>query len=84
MAKAWFLVHEVEVVMQTLTVVGNQIRLAGLIVVPRLVSRAGFHGRENADQSRPFAPTGQNLFHPVFLAEVPLANELDLDSGFRG
>ena len=82
MAQAQFLVHEVEVVMQALAVIRHQVRLAGLLVVPRLVGRAGFHGRENADQPRLLTAPGQNLFHPVFLAEVPLADELDLDSRF--
>src|ERR1700742_959849 len=31
-----------------------------------------FHGRENADQPPLLPPTGQNLFHTVFLPEVPL------------
>ena len=82
MAQPQILVHEVEVVMQALAVIRYQIRLAGLLVVPRLVGRAGLHGRENADQPRLLTPAGQNLFHPVFLPEVPLADELDLDSRF--
>jgi hypothetical protein len=76
-------VQEVEVVMQALAVIRNQIRLAGLLIVPWLVRGAGLHGGENAHQPRLLAPTGQNLFHPVFLPEVPLADELDLDAGFR-
>jgi hypothetical protein len=80
MAQAQILVHEVEVVMQALAVIRNQKRLACLLVVPWLVGRAGLHGRENAHQPCLLTPTGQNLFHPVFLPEVPLADELDLDS----
>ena len=80
MAESQILVHEVEVVMQALAVIRNQIRLARLLVVPGLVGRAGLHGGENADQPRLLTPSGQNLFHPVFLPEVPLADELDLDA----
>jgi hypothetical protein len=67
---------------QALAITGNQICLAGLFVVPRLVGRAGFHRGEYADQPGLLTTAGQNLFHPVFFPEVPLANELDLDSRF--
>ena len=80
LAETQFLVHEVEVVMQTLPVIRNQICLAGLFVVSWLIRRAGLHGRENADQPRLLPATGQNLFHPVFLPEIPFADELDFDS----
>jgi hypothetical protein len=50
--------------------------------VPRLVGRAGFHRRENAHQARLLASFRDDVFDPVFLAEVPLADELDLDSRF--
>ena len=82
MAQAQIFVHEVEVIVQTLAIFRNQIGLAGLLVVPWLVGRAGFHGGENADQPRLLTPAGQNLLHPVFLPEVPFADELDLDSCF--
>ena len=82
MAQAQFLIHEVKVVMQTLAIVGNQICFAGLFVVPWLIGRAGLHGRENADQPTLLTPAGQNLFHPVFLPEIPLADELDLNASF--
>jgi hypothetical protein len=49
-----------------------------LLVVPWLVGRAGFHGRENADQPRLLIPAGQNLFHPVFLTEIRPADELEV------
>jgi hypothetical protein len=82
MAQAQILVHEVEIVMQTLAVIWYQKCLAGLLVVPWLVGRARLHGGENADQPCLLAPAGQNLFCPVFFSEVPLADELDFDSGF--
>src|SRR3982750_4564392 len=81
--EAQIFIHKVEVVMQALAVIRNQIRLACLLVVPGLVCRAGLHGGENAHQPRLLTPSRENFFHPVFLPEVPLADELDLDTGFR-
>ncbi len=70
--------------MQTLAVVRNQISLACLLVVPWLVGRAWFHRRENADQTgRVRGALRQNLFYAVFFAEVPLADEFDLNARFR-
>ena len=82
MAQAQVLVHEIEIIVQALAVIGNQVCLTCLLVVPWLVRRARLHGGKNAHQSRLLAPTGQNLVHPVFLPEVPLADEFDLDTGF--
>ena len=45
-------VDEIEVVVQALAVVRQQIGLAGVLVVPRLVGRAGFHRRQDAYQPR--------------------------------
>jgi hypothetical protein len=69
--------------MQALALVWPQIVLSGLFVVPRLVSRARLHGREDAHQPGMLPAFGQDLFYPVFLAHIPLAQELDLDSVFR-
>jgi hypothetical protein len=69
--------------MQAFAVVGNQICFAGLLVVPRFVGRAGFHRREDAHQTRLLASLRDDVFHPVFLAEVPFANELDFDPRLR-
>ena len=66
--------------MQTLAVVGPQVGLAGLLVVPGFIGRAGLHGRQNAYQSRVFPAPGQDFLHAVLFAEVPLADELDLDA----
>ena len=70
--------------MPAFAVVGLQKRLARLLVVPRLVGRARFHGREDADQTGVIATPGQYFLHPIFLAEVPFADELDLHVGFAG
>ena len=83
MAQAELLVHEIELVMQTLAVIGKQIRLSGLFVVPRLVGGAGLHRREDAHQPHLLPSFRQRLLHPIFLAEVPLADKLDLDASLR-
>jgi hypothetical protein len=82
MAQARFFVHEVEVIVQALAIIWNQICPGRLLVVPWLVGRAGLHGGENANQPGLLTPAGQDLFHPVFLPEVPLADELDFDARF--
>ena len=81
-AEAQFLVDEIEVVMQALAVIGNQICLPGLFVVPWLVGRTGLHGRENTDESGLLTPSGEDLFYPIFPPEIPLADEFDLDTAF--
>jgi hypothetical protein len=77
-----FLVHEIEIIVQALAVIGHQVRLAGLLVVPWLVSRAGLHRREDAYQSSMLSAFGQDLFDPVFFPEVSLADELDFQARF--
>ncbi len=47
--------------------------------MPRLVGRTRLHRRQDTDQSRSLPALGQDLFDPVFLAYVPLPQELDLD-----
>src|ERR1017187_4504071 len=83
MAEAEFFVHEVEVIMQTLAVVRNQIRLASLLVVPGLVCRAGLHGGENTHQSRMLSSLCQYCFREIFFPNVPLADELGLYACLR-
>jgi len=67
--------------MQALAVVGLEEGSACLFVVPRLIGRAGLHGREDMHQPRLLTATGQHLLDPVFLAEVALADVVDLQSG---
>src|SRR5581483_4424270 len=82
MAQTQIFVQEVEIIMQAFAVIRNQICLAGLLVRPWLVGRAGLHRRENADQPGILAAFLQKFSDSLFLAEVPLADELDLDSRF--
>ena len=51
--------------------------------MPRLVGGAGLHRAEDAHQPRMLASPRDDVFHPVFLPEVPFAHELDFDAGFR-
>ncbi len=82
-AQAELFVHEIEVVMQAFAVIRHEVRFAGLFVVPWLVRRTGLHRREDAHQAGTFASLRDDLFHPVFLPEVPFTYELDLDARFR-
>ena len=75
-----FFVDEVEVIVQAFAVVGNQVSLSGLFVVPWLVCRAGLHRREDAHQSRVLSAFLQQFLHPVLFAEVPLADEFDFNT----
>ena len=64
--------------MQALAVVGAQIGLARLFVMPGLIAATRLHGRKDMDQARMRAALAQNLLHPLFLAEaLGAANELD-------
>ena len=83
MTQAEFFAHEVEVVVQTLAVIRKQIRLAGLLVVPRLVGGAWLDRREDAHQPSLLPLFRQDLLHTIFLPEVALADELDLDASVR-
>jgi hypothetical protein len=78
--QAQLLVDEIEVVMQTLAVIRPQEGLARLLVVPRLIADAGFQGRENADQAGVVPALAEDLLNAVFFAEVPFADELDLQA----
>ena len=82
-AQAQSFVHEIEIVMQAFAVIRHQVRLAGLLVVPWLVRRTGLHRREDAHQTRLLASLCDDLFHPIFLPEVPFADELDFDASLR-
>ena len=77
-------VDEVEVVVQALPVLVPEEGLAGRLVVPGLVGRAGLHGREDMDQSGMTSALFQDLLNPVFLADVAVAEELDGQPVVRG
>ena len=79
-AQAQFCVDEVKVVLQARAVIGPQEGLAAMLVLPGLVASIRFQGREDADQAGVMPALVQVFLHPVFLAEVPFADEHDLQA----
>jgi hypothetical protein len=72
-AEAEFFIHEVKIIVKTLAVIGDKVRLAALFVVPRLVGRTRLHRRENADKPRMIASFRQQLLCAIFLPDAPRA-----------
>jgi len=78
-AQAELLIDEVEVVVQTFAVFVAQRGFAGHLVMPGCEGGAGFHRREDVDQTGVVAPRVQDRADAVFLAEgVGRADKLDL------
>src|SRR5436853_1683456 len=78
-------VNEVEVVVNTLAGVVAEKRLAGDLVVPRLVRHARFHGGEDVNQTWMTTSLGDDLLDPILFTEaLDLPNELDGHSGGGG
>jgi len=77
-------VDEIKVVMQALAVVGPQQGLPTFLVVPRLVGGTRFHGREDANQAGVMASLREDFLHPIFFAEVPFADEHNLQAVLGG
>ena len=69
-AKAEFLVDEVEVVVQALGVFVTKLRMAGLFVVSRHECTARFHGREDMHEAWMVSPLLEDLLNAVLLAEI--------------
>src|SRR5215470_4522050 len=80
---AQFGVDEVEVIMQAFTGRRAQERAMGLLAVPRLVSGAGFHRRDDMHQAGMVAARGQHLGNHVLLADLAVGNVLDANAGTR-
>ena len=53
----------------------------GLLAVPGLVGRAGFHRRDDMHQTGMIAPPGQHFGNHVLLADVAIGNVLDGKAG---
>ena len=81
-AQPQFLVEAIEIVVQASAVVRQQICLPGVLVAPRLVDGARFHGREDTHQPRTISAFCKDLLYPIFLPHIPFAQELDLDAVF--
>ena len=79
------LINEVEVIMQTLPTVRFQEGLAGFLVMPGLIRRAGFHGREDMHEPRVGAAMPENGLDPIFLPKAfQFADKLDLKTVLLG
>ena len=72
-------VDEVEVVVQAFAAGGLEKGLVGFLVVPRLVGVARLHRRENVDESRMIAALFDEGLDAFFLADILLADEVDLE-----
>ena len=84
MNQAQCLIHEVEIVVQALATVRPRVGLVGLLVVPRLVSVASLHRRDDMHQTGMLAASLQHLCRRRFLADMLLADVLDGQTRFRG
>jgi len=79
-AKSQFLIDKVEVVVQTLAVVGFEESLVSGLVMPGLVGLTGFHGREDVDEPWMDASLLDDLPDSIFFSEVLLSDELDFEA----
>ena len=77
--KPQFLVNKVEIVVQALSCVRFQEGFTGRFVVPRFIGLTCLHGRENMNKARMAATALQSFGDDVFLADMSLADELDLN-----
>jgi len=83
-AKPQFLIDEVEVIVQTLAVSRFEKGLVGLFVMPWLIGLTGLHGGKDVHQSGLGAAPFEDLADAVFLSEILLADEFDLQTVFFG
>ena len=81
-AKSQIFINEIEVVVETSALVWFQIGALGLLVVPRLVRRARFHGRQDGDQTRLIATFFKNLLDQPFFPGFVVADTFNLDVVF--
>ena len=77
-------IDDVEVVVQTLAVIRSEIGLIGLLVVPWFVGLARLHGREDMDKPWMAAANLEDVTDAVFLSEVFLSDEFNLQTVFFG
>jgi len=83
-AQSQFRVDEVEVVMQTFRLSGLEGGLSGGLVVPGPERGAGFHRREDVNQTGVVTTLGDDRLDALFLPEVVSPDELDLQSALAG
>ena len=70
-------IYKVEIIVQALAAIRSDEGLVRLLVVPGLISIAGFHGRDNVDQPRVIAALLEDPRDHILLADIALADVLD-------
>ena len=83
-AEAIFFVDEIEIVMEAAPRVIFEKCFVRFLVVPWLEGSTCLHGGKNMDESRVVTAFRDDFFNPLFLPEVPLEDELDLESIVTG
>lgn len=78
------LINEIEVVVKTLAVSSPKEGLVGLLVVPGFVGLTRLHGGEDMHEAGVIASGFEDIPNPVFLSEILLPDELDLEAIFSG
>src|SRR5262245_40142176 len=79
-AQPQFFIEEIEIIVQALPLLWPQIGLACLLVVPGFIGGTTLHGRENPHQAGALSPPLQHRLDLVFFANIPLADEIDLQA----
>jgi len=83
-AQSQLWVDEVEVVMQTFRLGGLEESLSSGLVMPGLERGAGFHCREDVDQTGVITTLGDDCLDALLLPEVVALDELNLQSTLAG
>ena len=84
-AQAKRFVDEVEVIVKAFARIILEKGFSGLLVMPGLISRAGFHGREDMNRAGLFATLFDDVLDPgLFTERIELTNELDLSTVLLG
>jgi hypothetical protein len=82
--QAKFLVDKIDVIVQASARVIFEEGSMRLLVVPRLEGGAGFHGREDMNDAWMVPAIADDFLDTLLLAEVLLADQLDVDLVFYG
>ena len=82
--QAEFLVDEIDIIVKASAGVVLEERSVRLLVVPGLENGTGFHGGEDVNDAGMVPSRGDDFLDALLLAQVLLANELDVDLVFCG
>jgi len=78
------LIDKIEIVVETFAVSSLKEGLVVLLVVPGLVGLTRLHGGKDMHQARVITSCCEDIPNPVFLSEILLPDELDLEAIFFG